>query len=201
MRKKIVRFTGENMRKASEIVLGGGTIVYPTDTVYGLGCNPFDEEAVKRVFEVKGRGDKPLPILTSSKERLGEICMLGDKGSRLADKFWPGKLTIVLPTKLKIPCALGGGSVAVRVPGREDTLELIEACGGFLVGTSANLSGGSHPKVVLDAYSQLGESIDLYLDGGATLGTPSTVIDLTKEKPVVLREGALRAGEVLSTLD
>ncbi|NIM44459.1 MAG: threonylcarbamoyl-AMP synthase [Nitrososphaeria archaeon] len=196
MRINIPILFREDIEKASKIVSQGGLIVYPTDTVYGLGCDPFNIEAVERVFRVKRRGKKPLPVLATSRRRLEEICCFNEKAVKLGDRFWPGKLTLVLEAKVEIPCALKGVTVAVRVPGNHDTLKLIEACGGFLVGTSANLSGGHLPRSVSEARIQLGDSIDLYLDGGPTVGMPSTVVDLSSGRVEVLRVGALDAVDI-----
>ncbi len=200
MGSSMLKVSGESIKRASEIVRGGGVIVYPTDTVYGLGCDPFDVEAVARVFRLKKRSDKPLPVLGSNIEILEEICTFNDRSHKLAKRFWPGALTMVLPAKARFPAALEGDTIAVRTPGNGDTLELIEAVGGLIVGTSANISYRKPARTVFEAHSQMGDSVDLFLDGGVLLGVPSTVVDLSGDKVMILRRGALGSKEVFNSL-
>ena len=190
----------EAIRRAAEVVAGGGLLIYPTDTVYGLGCDPFNEEAVRRVFEVKGRGDKPLPVLASSLEKAKRIAFFRPLALRIAKAFWPGPLTLVLPRKPSLPDVVvcGAPSVGVRVPGHEFALELIEACGGLLVGTSANKSGRPAPRTAQEAIAELGDLVDLVVDAGPSpLGRPSTIVDLTSPQDIrVIREGPIKLEEV-----
>ena len=184
----------EALRLASELVGAGGLIIYPTDTVYGLGCDPLNEAAVRRVFEVKGRGAKPLPVLASGLEEAMRVAEFNELALELARSFWPGPLTLVLPKKPVLPDVVVCGlpSVGVRVPGHEFTLELLRACGGLLIGTSANKSGNPPPRTAEEAIRELGDLVDLVIKGGpAPLGRPSTVLDLTGPEPRVLRVGAL----------
>ena len=199
---QILKATESNILTASQIVTRGGLIVYPTDTVYGLGCDPFNIEAVTRVFKVKGERDKPLPILVSEVESVKKIAFLSERAKRIAARFWPGPLTLVVPKKSFLPdivtCNLD--SVGVRIPQHNVALRLISLSKGLLVGTSANRTGEKPPRTAQEAAEHLGKEVDVILDGGpALLGVPSTVVDLTQEKPKILREGSISLEELLST--
>jgi len=200
---RILKATRGNISTASQIVKKGGLVVYPTDTVYGLGCDPFNVVAVKRVFRVKGERRKPLPILASSSCHVEKIANLSREAEKIANCFWPGPLTLVLPKKPILPevvtCNLD--SVGVRVPKHDVALELISLSNGLLVGTSANKTGEKPPRTAQEAAEQLGQEINLILDSGPViLGVPSTVVDLTPEKPKMLREGPITFEEILDVL-
>ena len=200
---QILRASKDNILTASRIVGRGGLVVYPTDTVYGLGCDPFNVTAVKRVFRVKGEREKPLPILASSIDHVEKIASLSPKAEKIARRFWPGPLTIIVPKKPKLPqvvtCNLN--SVGVRVPNHAVALQLIHLSNGLLVGTSANKTGEKPPQTAHEAARQLGEEVDVVLDGGpATLGVPSTVADLTSKKLRILREGPISFKEISDVL-
>ena len=170
--------------------------MYPTDTVYGLGCDPFIATAVRRVFEAKRREGKPIPVLCASASRAGQLVSLGPAGKKLSRLHWPGALTIVAPLKRTVPFELDQGSrtLGVRVPGLGLCRDLVEACGGWLVGTSANISGSPPSKSVEEALGQLGSSVDMYLDGGPSEGVESTVVKLSDERITVLRQGQIGVG-------
>ena len=196
---RILKATRNNILAASRIVGKGGLVVYPTETVYGLGCDPFNIEAVKRVFEVKGERRKPPPILASSINHVEKIASMSQEGKKVAEKFWPGPLTLVFPKKLVLPdivtCNLD--SVGVRIPKHDVALQLISLSNGLLIGTSANRTGEKPPRTVHEATRQLKEEVDVFLDGGpTTLGRPSTVVDLTSKKPRILREGPISLKEI-----
>ncbi len=197
---QILKATSDNLATASQILIDGGLVAYPTDTVYGLGCNPFNIKALKRVFKVKGERDKPLPILASDVESIERIAFLSRKARKIAAKFWPGPLTLVLPKKPALPaivtCNLN--SVGVRIPKHDVALRLIRLSNGLLVGTSANKTGAKPPCTAQETAEQLGEEVDVILDGGATpLGVSSTVVGFTREKTKILREGPIRLEEIL----
>ena len=199
---KIIKATKVAIQTAAQIVEEGGVIVYPTDTVYGLGCDPFNDEAVKRIFEIKSERNKPLPILASDVEEIEKIAQVTEKHLRLVKRFWPGPLTVVLPKKPTLPNAVtvNLSSVAVRVPNHDIAIELIHMSGGLLVGTSANKSGKKPPKTALEAAEQIGEEVDLILDGGKTpIGASSTILALTGERPRILRQGPIKIDDVLET--
>lgn len=192
----------ENVRAAAEIVRLGGLVVYPTDTVYGLGCDPFNTNAVERLIGVKGTREKPLPILASSLSDVESIAKLSKKARRIGERFWPGPLTLVLPKKL-LPgiVTFGSATVGVRIPNHKIALELIKLSDGLLIGTSANKTGAQPSATATDAYEQLKDDVDLILDGGvAKIGASSTVLDLTGEKPRVLRKGPVSLEDVLKSL-
>lgn len=196
----VLKAITDNLLLASKIVRGGGLVVYPTDTVYGLGCDPFNAGAVKRLIEAKGERKKPLPILASDIKHVEKIAYLSERGRKIATKFWPGALTLVVRKKPDlspaVTCDLD--SVGVRMPGHEITLGLIRLSNGLLVGTSANKTGESPAKTAYEAEEQLGQEVDLILDGGpTTLAMPSTVLDLTSEKPKILRKGPISLENIL----
>jgi len=196
---RVLKATRKNILTASRIVRKGGLVVYPTETVYGLGCDPLNIEAVKRIFKVKGERRKPLPILASSIKNVEKIASMSQEGEKIASKFWPGPLTLVFPKKLVLPdivtCNLD--SVGVRIPRHDVALQLISLSDGLLIGTSANRTGEKPPRTVQEATQQLKEKVDLVLDGGpTTLGRPSTVADLTSKKPRILREGPISFKEI-----
>lgn len=197
----IVKCEEEGLIKASEMVKKGKIVVYPTDTVYGLGCNPYDPLAIDRVFKLKSREHKPLPVLCSSIEVVEKLIEFSKMGKNLASRFWPGPLTIVAKKRDKtLPQTLTCGSdkLGVRIPGHECARKLIELCGGSLVGTSANKSGLKSPKNPSEVLKSLGRGFDIMIDAGPTpLGEESTVIDITVENLLVIREGALKASILL----
>ncbi len=201
---KILKATPDNVLTASRIVKNGGLAIYPTDTVYGLGCDPLNTEAVKRVLKAKsGKREKPLPILASSKEQVERIAFLSEKARKIAEKFWPGSLTVVLLKRKALPniVTLNLDSVGVRVPQHETAIQLIALSGGLLVGTSANRTGGKPPRTAQEAAGQIGGDVDIIIDGGPTaLGVSSTVVDLTADTPRILREGPVSLKEILSAV-
>jgi L-threonylcarbamoyladenylate synthase len=196
---RILKATRDNILTASRIVSKGGVVVYPTETVYGLGCDPFNIEAVKRVFEVKGERIKPPPILASSIDHVEKIAYMSQEGKKVAEKFWPGPLTLVFPKRLVLPdiVTCNADSVGVRIPKHDVALQLISLSNGLLIGTSANRTGEKPPRTVQEATQQLKEEVDVFLDGGpTTLGKPSTVADFTSKKPRILREGPISLKEI-----
>jgi len=197
---QILKTTADNLVIASQILADGGLVAYPTDTVYGLGCNTFNIKALKRLFKVKGERDKPLPILASDVESIERIAFLSGKARKIAAKFWPGPLTLVVPKKPVLPeiatCNLN--SVGVRIPKHDVALRLIHLSNGLLVGTSANKTGAKPPCTAQEVAEQLGEEVDVILDGGPVpLGVSSTVVDFTQGKAKILREGPIRLEEIL----
>lgn len=183
------------IRRAADVVINGGLVVYPTDTVYGLGANPFDLNAVKKAITVKRRGRKPMPLLVSSIEVAKKLVHVDNLALLLMEAFWPGPLTIVLPRKSIVPDIVTAGfnSLGVRMPNHPVALKLIEFCGGQILGTSANLSGYPPPTTANEAISQIGDKVDLVIDSGrCPFGVSSTVISLVGGFKVI-REGAIKA--------
>jgi len=189
--------------KAVEVISNGGIVVYPTDTVYGVGCDPFNENSVRRVIEAKQRAEAPLPVLGSSIADLQRIAWFGEKACILASKFWPGPLTLVLEKKPVLPevVTFGLSTIGVRIPDCRVALRLIELSGGLLIGTSANLSGKKSCTTALEAADQIGEKVDLILDGGeTTVRKESTIAKLDNDKIQVLRHGAISENDVTSAI-
>lgn len=189
-------FDRGSIPKAAAAVRGGGLVVYPTDTVYGLGCDPLNGNAVDRLFRAKGRGSKAVPVLCSSAARAAELVSLNEKALGLASMHWPGPLTIVAALRRELPAALtqGTGNLGVRVPGSALCLELIDACGGWLAGTSANISGEPSSRTAAEAQRQLGSAVDLILDGGPLEGKESTVVQVSGDTVTILRTGPIGVG-------
>lgn len=174
----------------------GGIVAYPTDTVYGLGASAFIREAVLRIFQIKRRlRDMALPLLLSDVSQIDGVAVSVSPMARfLAREFLPGALTLVLYKSSIVPDVVTGGSpkVGLRVPKHPIPLALISGLGTPITGTSANLSGRPSPLTAGEVASQIGSAVDLIIDGGpASGGIESTVLDLTAEKPVILREGAI----------
>jgi L-threonylcarbamoyladenylate synthase len=157
----------------------------------------------KRIFETKGRARKPLPILAFSIKHVNRVARLNERARKLVERFWPGSLTLVLEKKESLPSIVtcGFDRVGVRVPAHEVALTLIKLSGGLLVGTSANKSGSKPPRTAKEAANQVGDKVDLILDGGPTpLGVSSTVVDVTSEKIRVIREGPVSVKDVNQVL-
>jgi len=196
---------GTDQRREIQRVLELGLlIVYPTDTLYGLGGLALEGRASAAVRRAKGRPqEKALPVVAADVEQAGRLCDLGGAlAGRLARRFWPGPLTLVLPAAAGLPEELlgGGATLAVRVPSRELTRELCRLSGP-LISTSANRSGRPAPASLQDALDEVGDAIAVAVDGGACGGPPSTLVDLTGEGPKLLREGAVAWAEVRAALE
>ena len=178
------------------ILKRGGIVAFPTDTVYGLGASINIRHAVEQVYKVKERPRSlPLPLLLADKSQIAEVAELVPQAAwRLADKFLPGALTIVLYKSKSVPDIITGGgkTVAIRIPAHPLPLALIQGVGTPIVGTSANLSGKPSALTAAEVYAQLGNKVDLIIDGGRCPGgRESTIVDLTGEVPLILREGAI----------
>ena len=199
----LLKATPRTIRAAAEIVRAGGLVIYPTDTVYGLGCDPFNVSAVREIIRAKGSRDKPLPILASSLDATEGVAELSENARRIARRFWPGPLTLVLPKKaLPDELTFGLPTVGVRIPDHQIAQTLIRLSGGTLVGTSANKAGLPPPTTAAAAYSLLRSEVDIVLDGGpARIGASSTVLDLTRKLPEVLRRGPISLGDVMECLN
>lgn len=184
------------LQQAVSILREGGVIAYPTDTVYGLGADAFNEKASTRIFRIKQRPlTRPFPLLIADESELvGLTTGISEIAQRLVKQFWPGGLTLVVQKSSSLPDWLtaGGDTIAVRVPDHIITRTLIRELGKPLVGTSANLSGSPSVTSAQKVRLQLEGKVDFILDGGVCPGgVESTVIDLTKEIPIIIREGAI----------
>jgi len=195
----------EAIATAARILAEGGLVAFPTDTVYGVGAHVFQPDAVERIYVAKIRPrDKAIPILLARADDLPLVAEgITETVWLLAERFWPGGLTLVLPRKDNVPdiVSAGGPTVAVRVPDHPVFLALIAALGAPLAGTSANLSGRPSPVTAQEVEAELGGRIELILDGGRCPGgTPSTVLDLTADPPTILRAGAIGVEEIEAAL-
>jgi len=183
----------------------GGLVSFPTDTVYGVGAHAFQPDAVERIYVAKIRPrDKAIPILLARADDLVLVAEgITETAWLLAERFWPGGLTLVLLKKASVPdvVSAGGPTVAVRVPDHPVFLALVAALGAPLAATSANLSGRPSLITAQDVEAELGWRIELILDGGACAGgVPSTVLDLTTDPPTILRAGAIVEEEINAAL-
>lgn len=199
---RIVKTDLEGLAEAADTVAKGGLICYPTDTVYGLGCDPFNLSAVDKAIAAKGRRARAMPVLVRSTGDAEHLAFFSETARRLAEKYWPGPLTLVLPAKDPVPLNLAPErTVGLRSPRHAICQQLLGLCSGRLVGTSANLTGKSPARSVEEIVTQLGNRVDLVLDGGRSpLGVASTVVDLTKNRLLVVREGPVAGTEIFCFL-
>ena len=192
----IVPATPENIAKGGQLIKSGGLVAFPTETVYGLGGNAFDAEAVARVFEAKQRPSFD-PLIT----HIADLAMLDriadvrdDRVLQAAERFWPGALTLIVPKRDCIPDLVTSGlaTMAVRMPAHPVALALIRGSTGAVAAPSANPFGFLSPTTASHVDAQLGDRVDLILDGGTCpIGVESTVLDLTGTTPVILRPGGI----------
>jgi L-threonylcarbamoyladenylate synthase len=185
--------------EAVRVIKSGGVVAIPTDTVYGLGCDPSSDDAVGRLFEVKNRQAKPVPLLCADSGVAESLVDLNGVARKLAELHWPGALTIVAPikkeSKLSSLLDQGSGYLGVRVPDSEVCLALAGKVGGAVTGTSANLSGRPSCRTAAQVVESLGERIQLVIDGGELRGKESTVVRVSGGNVEVLREGSVRIQE------
>lgn len=201
---KIQPATDENIRKAAALVRMGGVVVYPTETVYGIGCAPQIPEAAKRICLIKGRAEKPLPLACSDLEEARRIAEFNPAAERLAERFWPGPLTIVLPAKVEYSIWIthGAKTLGVRVPDHEVSRRLAKLSGGVIVTTSANKSDEPPAQTASEAADTIGDGVDLILDAGRSPGgKPSTVLDLSGDHAWILRPGPISAAKIKEVLN
>jgi L-threonylcarbamoyladenylate synthase len=191
----------EGIEKASEIINDGGIVIFPTDTVYGIGCNPYNKEAVEKIYKIKSRDiKKSVPVLTYSIETAKKIVEFDQFTEKIVEKFWPGPLTVILKVKdKKIKESLNlENKIAIRVPDHKCTLELLKKC-NFLVGTSANISGDLPYTDPEECLKKL-ETYDVFVDGGIISSKgESTIIEIEKEQIKIIREGSLTEDEILQS--
>lgn len=195
----------ETMEDAAEIIRKGGLVAVPTETVYGLAGNGLNEQAVAEIYRVKGRPEvKPLSLMVHDAGAMERYCKnVPAAAYALAEKFWPGPLTIVLESKDVVPeiVRAGGTTVGLRCPDHPMTLELLRCCGLPLAAPSANPSGAPSPKTAQDVLQYFDGAIDGVIDGGACgLGRESTIIDLSRTPYRILRQGALPEEEITKVL-
>ena len=179
---------------SQEYVQAGKLIVFPTDTLYGLACDPTNPAALRDIYAAKSRSTlKALPVLIGTLEQLDQLVEnIPPQAQRLMERFWPGALTLVLPKQAHLPSELTPyPGLAVRMPNHPFALELLQALGPLAV-TSANLSDQTNPQTAQEVFAQLAGRVDLILDGGKLkIGQASTIVDCTGAEPVLLRAGPI----------
>jgi len=189
----------EGIKKTSQIIEKGGIVVFPTDTVYGIGCNPYNENSVKKIYEIKSRTElKSLPVLAYSLDVVKEIALIDEFTEKIIEKYWPGPLTLILElTDQKLKKSLNlGNKIAVRIPDSKCTLKLLEKC-RLLVGTSANISGNSSYTNPDECIKNI-KNYDMFLNGGIiTSKGESTIIEIENEEIKIIREGALKIEDIV----
>lgn len=202
MRTQILPATdSQTFAHAVRLLRAGKVIAFPTDTVYGVGANGLSEPAIEQLFIVKDRPqNKAIPYLLAKADDMRMVAReIPPAAKMLAEKFWPGALTLVIPANERVPRVLiaAGETIAVRVPNHRLTRTLIEELRAPLAATSANISGGSNPANAQDVFAQLNGRLPLILDGGATPGNiASTVVDVTTNPPTIRRVGVIGVEEI-----
>jgi L-threonylcarbamoyladenylate synthase len=200
----IIADSVEARERAARAVARGGVVAFRTDTFYGLGADPFDTEAVAAVNELKGREGKPILVLVATAEDAARLVARTSRAfDALAARHWPGALTLVAEARPELPALLtaGTGTIGVRLPSDEHARSVVRASGGALTATSANPAGLPPARSAQEAARYFPEGLSLVIDGGPTLAElPSTVIDVTCERPRLVREGVVTRRELEETL-
>ena len=193
-----VTCNNEGIEKIARIIEKGGIAIFPTDTVYGMGCNPYNEEAVKKIYKIKSRTKlKSLPVLAYSLDIVKGITLIDEFTEKIIEKYWPGPLTLILElTDQKLKKSLNlENKIAVRIPDSKCTLKLLEKC-RLLVGTSANISGNSSYTNPNDCIKNI-KNYDMFLNGGIiTSKGESTIIEIENKEIKIIREGALKIEDI-----
>ena len=197
----IISCDNDDMDKILDVYEKGGIIVFPTDTVYGIGCNPFNKNSISKIYDLKKRsGEKKFPILGFSKRELKKIVKFNSNAEKISEKFWPGQITMLLPIRKEISKQIeNNGKLAVRVPNNECILSILEQC-KLIIGTSANISG---EESILDSNvcKQKLPDIDVLVDGGKiTSSGESTIIEFVDDELKIIREGSISKNNIESAL-
>jgi L-threonylcarbamoyladenylate synthase len=184
------------IEEVAQVIRGKGVIIYPTETLYGLGGNPFNPEAVKRVYAIKGREkDKPIPFLIKDRQMLETLVEeIPPLGRELMERYWPGPLTLIFRAKPGLPSPLRSkdGTIGLRISSHPIARQIVEAIDAPLTSTSANPAGAEDLTDCQRIAQLFGDQVDLIIDGGQVPGVGSTVIDLTASPPRVVREGMIK---------
>ena len=191
------------IQHAATIIRNGGLIAFPTETVYGLGVDGTASDAIRRIYQAKGRpASKPVLVLIDDLVWLDQLTLdISDRAYSLMDSFWPGPLTLVLSKGDSIPYIATGGldTIAVRIPNHRVPLAIVDELGLPITGTSANLSGQPDLMTIEAVETKLGNQLDGVLKcGPSPLGIPSTVVDVSKNEVTILREGAITADQIFA---
>lgn len=195
MRTQVLPANEQTLQFAAELLQKGQLVAFPTETVYGLGANAFDREAVLSIFAAKGRpADNPLIVHVWSRDQLADICHVSPMAEKLMDAFWPGPLTILMPRRESIPMEVTAGlpTVAVRMPSHPVAAALLKVCGLPVAAPSANRSGKPSPTGARHVRQDMEGRVPLILDGGdCRVGVESTVLDISGDVPCILRPGGV----------
>ena len=198
MRTELIRPDASGIARAAALLRAGALVAFPTETVYGLGANALDASAVARIYAAKSRpSDNPLIVHVAGIEEIGRWAEPDERAWRLADRFWPGPLTFVLPSRGLLP----GETIALRMPADATALRLLKEAGRPVSAPSANRSGRPSPTTAAATMSEVGGRIEAVLDGPAAMvGIESTVVDLTGPTPMILRPGDIDQRQLESVL-
>lgn len=186
----------QEVKKAAEVIKNGGVVVFPTDTVYGVGCKYDDKEAVEKIYDLKGtEKSQQFPILVADKSQVGEVAKINKEAEKLIEKYWPGGLTIIVPLSHPDPAKpendLKTLKIGLRMPNSDLTKELIRQVGSPIIGTSANFHGNPAPRSFEDLDPEFIKLVDYIVKGECKNKVESTVIDTTVEPPKILRQGVV----------
>ena len=191
----------ETRARASAIISTGGVIAFRTDTVYGLGADPLNAAAVRKIKELKGREEnKPILLLISDVDQIDRFIEAPDSYRQIATQHWPAALTLIGKARPELPTDLTAGTntIGLRLPDDEEVRALVRGCGGALTATSANPSGRHPAQTAVEVEHYFPTGIDLIIDGGAARITePSTVVDVSGAQPMMIREGAVKKSELV----
>jgi len=189
------------LKEAVGLVREGGLVAYPTDTVYGLGCDPFSPRGVDRLITAKERSKTSLPVLIDNMETARRLGVLSNTAVCVANVFWPGAVTLVIPSKVTISRITDeSNTIGLRVPGHTFARKLVGECGGALVGTSANISGRPSCKTAEEVLSNLDGRVDLIIDGGPVQGRESSVVKVVGDEVTIIREGQIPSETLLRVM-
>jgi L-threonylcarbamoyladenylate synthase len=196
---------GTDIELAVAMIREGRLVALPTDTIYGLATDALNEKAVEEIYITKNRPlDKPIIAMIGDFDHLNEICQnIEFAAKKLADKYWPGALTMVFDAKSNVPSILlaKGSTLGVRIPNHPMTLKILNRFNSPLAVTSANITDQANPKTAKEVNDQIGDKIDYILDGGPSqIGLESTIIKFENNNPKIIRLGAITEAEIISTL-
>ena len=208
---KIRKVNGANpntgiITEAADIIRHGGVVVFPTRSLYGLGADAFNAKAVNRLFHIKKRStSKPILVLIEDKDELDRLAAtIPPVATAIMERFWPGRVSIVFQAKEGLSADLTAGTkkIGIRLPGHNIASALVKASGGPITGTSANISGNAGCFQINDLDEEIADQVDLILDAGPLRGgAGSTVVDVTEETPLILREGELPKKDIRNVID
>lgn len=208
MKTELIKCTKKNIQKVASIIKDGGVVGYPTDTIYGLGADPFSHRAVTNLFMLKERAlGSSIILLVGQDYDVTKLVCVSDTAQKIMHAFWPGPLTIIMPmTKFArdnlSPFVYGEhDTLALRVPSSKDALALLSECNMPITSTSANLSGMPNPKSAIDVFDTFNGSLPAVLDGGVLDNSPSTIVSVIDDDINIIREGKITKNDILKCLD